>query len=197
MSKFKAIPTPIEGLLVIEPTVFGDKRGFFLETYSERDFLEIGIDAHFVQDNHSKSGRGVLRGLHFQREHTQGKLVRVTAGSVLDVAVDLRPESRTYGASHAVELSADNHRMFYVPPRFAHGFLTLEDNTEFLYKCTDYYHPESDSGIMWNDQVLAIDWQFERYGIDEKHLNISDKDKKHQGFNQIIPSTLWVPAGTR
>lgn len=192
MSKFKAIPTPIEGLLVIEPTVFGDKRGFFLETYSERDFLEIGIDAHFVQDNHSKSGRGVLRGLHFQREHTQGKLVRVTAGSVLDVAVDLRPESRTYGASHAVELSADNHRMFYVPPRFAHGFLTLEDNTEFLYKCTDYYHPESDSGIMWNDQVLAIDWQFERYGIDEKHLNISDKDKKHQGFNQIIPSTLWI-----
>lgn len=197
MSKFKAIPTPIEGLLVIEPTVFGDKRGFFLETYSERDFLEIGIDAHFVQDNHSKSGRGVLRGLHFQREHTQGKLVRVTAGSVLDVAVDLRPESRTYGASHSVELSADNHRMFYVPPRFAHGFLTLEDNTEFLYKCTDYYHPESDSGIMWNDQVLAIDWQFERYGIDERHLNISDKDKKHQGFNQIIPSTLWVPAGTR
>lgn len=197
MGKFKAIQTPIEGLLVIEPTVFGDKRGFFLETYSERDFLEIGIDAHFVQDNHSKSGRGVLRGLHFQRQHTQGKLVRVTAGSVLDVAVDLRPESRTYGASHAVELSADNHRMFYVPPRFAHGFLTLEDNTEFLYKCTDYYHPESDSGIMWNDQVLAIDWQFERYGIDEKHLNISDKDKKHQGFNQIIPSTLWVPAGTR
>lgn len=192
MSKFKAIPTPIEGLLVIEPTVFGDKRGFFLETYSERDFLEIGIDAHFVQDNHSKSGRGVLRGLHFQREHTQGKLVRVTAGSVLDVAVDLRPESRTYGASHSVELSADNHRMFYVPPRFAHGFLTLQDNTEFLYKCTDYYHPESDSGIMWNDQVLAIDWQFERYGIDERHLNISDKDKKHQGFNQIIPSTLWV-----
>lgn len=197
MSKFKAIQTPIEGLLVIEPTVFGDKRGFFLEAYSERDFLEIGIDAHFVQDNHSKSGRGVLRGLHFQREHTQGKLVRVTAGSVLDVAVDLRPESRTYGASHSIELSADNHRMFYVPPRFAHGFLTLEDNTEFLYKCTDYYHPESDSGIMWNDQVLAIDWQFERYGIDEKHLNISDKDKKHQGFNQIIPSTLWVPAGTR
>lgn len=191
MSKFKAIQTPIEGLLVIEPTVFGDKRGFFLEAYSERDFLEIGIDAHFVQDNHSKSGRGVLRGLHFQREHTQGKLVRVTAGSVLDVAVDLRPESRTYGASHAVELSADNHRMFYVPPRFAHGFLTLQDNTEFLYKCTDYYHPESDSGIMWNDQVLAIDWQFERYGIDERHLNISDKDKKHQGFNQIIPSTLW------
>lgn len=110
----------------------------------------------FVQDNHSKSSKGVLRGLHFQREHTQGKLVRFTAGAVLDVAVDMRPESGTYGTSHSAELSADNFRMFYIPPRFAHGFLTLENNTEFMYKCTDYYHPESDGGIMWNDQVLAI-----------------------------------------
>lgn len=191
MSKFKIISTPINDLYVIEPTVFGDSRGFFMETYSERDFAEIGIDAHFVQDNHSKSTRGVLRGLHFQRQHTQGKLVRVISGAVLDVAVDLRPESRTYGASHSVELSAENKKMFYIPPRFAHGFLTLDNNTEFTYKCTDYYHPESDSGIMWNDQVLNIDWQFERYGIDEKYLNISDKDKKHQGFNQIIPQNLW------
>ncbi len=191
MGKFNVIETPIEGLIIIEPTVFGDKRGFFLESYSKRDFEEIGIDVEFVQDNHSKSARGVLRGLHFQREHTQGKLVRVTAGSVLDVAVDMRPESRTYGASHSVLLSADNKRMFYVPPRFAHGFLTLENDTEFMYKCTDYYHPESDGGIMWNDQVLAIDWQFERFGIDEKYLNISEKDKKHPGFNQIIPTTLW------
>lgn len=191
MSKFKIISTPINDLYVIEPTVFGDSRGFFMETYSERDFAEIGIDAHFVQDNHSKSTRGVLRGLHFQRQHTQGKLVRVISGAVLDVAVDLRPESRTYGASHSVELSAENKKMFYIPPRFAHGFLTLDNNTEFIYKCTDYYHPESDSGIMWNDQVLNIDWQFERYGIDEKYLNISDKDKKHQGFNQIIPQNLW------
>lgn len=191
MGKFNVIKTPIEGLLVIEPTVFGDNRGFFMETYSERDFEEIGITEHFVQDNHSKSTRGVLRGLHFQTAHTQGKLVRVVAGSVLDVAVDMRPDSRTYGASHSIELSADNKRMFYIPPRFAHGFLTLENDTEFIYKCTDYYDPESDGGIMWNDQVLAINWQFERYGIDEKYLNISPKDKKLQGFNQIIPQTLW------
>ena len=191
MSKFNVIKTPIEGLLIIEPTVYGDKRGFFLESYSKRDFEEIGIDAEFVQDNHSKSARGVLRGLHFQREHTQGKLVRVTAGAVLDVAVDLRPGSSTYGASHSVLLTADNKRMFWIPERFAHGFLTLENNTEFMYKCTDYYHPESDAGVMWNDQVLAIDWQFERFDIDEKYLNISDKDKKHPGFHQINPKTLW------
>lgn len=191
MAKFNVIKTPIEGLLIIEPTVLGDKRGFFFESYSKRDFQEIGIDVEFVQDNHSKSSRGVLRGLHFQREHTQGKLVRVTAGAVLDVAVDLRPESRTYGASHAIELSADNKRMFWIPERFAHGFLTLENDTEFQYKCTNYYHPESDAGIMWNDQILNIDWRFEQYGIDTKYLNISDKDKKHPGFNQIIPATLW------
>lgn len=191
MSKFKVIKTPIEGLVVLEPTVYGDKRGFFFESYAKRDFEEMGIDVEFVQDNHSKSARGVLRGLHFQREHTQGKLVRVIAGAVLDVAVDMRPESNTYGASYSIELSAENQRMCYIPPRFAHGFLTLENNTEFVYKCTDYYHPESDSGIMWNDQILAIDWQFERYGIDEKYLKISDKDKKHLGFNQIIPATLW------
>lgn len=191
MSKFKAVKTPIDGLLIVEPTVFGDPRGFFMETYSERDFAEIGIHDHFVQDNHSKSGRGVLRGLHLQREHTQGKCVRVIAGAVLDVVVDLRPESYTYGACHAVELSADNKRMFYIPPRFAHGFLTLEDNTEFIYKCTDYYHPESDSGIMWNDPVLNIDWQFERYDIDAKYLKISDKDRKHPSFRQFDPKTLW------
>lgn len=191
MSKFKSIPTPIEGLIIIEPTVFGDSRGFFMETYSERDFEELGITEKFVQDNHSKSARGVLRGLHFQREHTQGKLVRVTAGAILDVAVDLRPESSTYGASFSVELSAENQRMFYIPPRFAHGFLTLEGNTEFLYKCTDYYHPESDGGIMWNDPILCIDWQFERYDIDEKRLNISDKDKKHPAFRQLNPKTIW------
>lgn len=191
MSKFKVTETPIEGLLIIEPLVIGDNRGFFLESYSKRDFEAMGIDVEFVQDNHSKSSRGVLRGMHFQKVQTQGKLVRVTAGAVFDVAVDMRPDSRTYGASHSIELSAENKRMFYIPPRFAHGFLTLENNTELMYKCTDYYHPESDSGIMWNDQVLAIDWQFERFGIDEKYLNISEKDKRHLGFNQIIPAMLW------
>ncbi len=191
MSNFKVTKTPIEGLLIIEPEVFGDKRGFFMETFSERDFLELGIDAHFVQDNHSKSARGVLRGLHFQREHAQGKLVRVTSGAVLDVAVDLRPESRTYGAAHSVELSADNKRMFWIPERFAHGFLTLENDTELQYKCTDYYHPESEAGIIWNDQILCIDWQLERYDIDEKYLNISPKDKKLPIFRHWNPAQLW------
>lgn len=191
MSKFKKLSTTIEGLILIEPTIYGDSRGFFMETYSERDFAELGIHDHFVQDNHSKSARGVLRGLHFQREHTQGKLVRVIAGAVLDMAVDLRPESRTYGASYSVELSAENGRMLYIPPRFAHGFLTLENDTEFVYKCTDYYHPESDSGVMWNDHILHIDWQFERYDIDEKRLRISDKDRKYPAFGQLDPKTLW------
>lgn len=191
MSKFKKLSTTIEGLILIEPTIYGDSRGFFMETYSERDFAELGIHDHFVQDNHSKSARGVLRGLHFQREHTQGKLVRVIAGAVLDMAVDLRPESRTYGASYSVELSAENGRMLYIPPRFAHGFLTLENDTEFVYKCTDYYHPESDAGVMWNDHILHIDWQFERFDIDEKRLRISDKDRKYPAFGQLDPKTLW------
>lgn len=191
MSKFKVTTTPIEGLLILEPTVYQDKRGFFLESYSKQDFLEIGIEDEFVQDNHSKSARGVLRGLHFQRQHTQGKLVRVTSGAILDVAVDMRPESRTYGAAYSVELNSENKRMFWIPQRFAHGFLTLENNTEMLYKCTDYYDPESDSGVIWNDPVLCIDWQFERYNIDKKYLNISDKDKKHPSFHQWTPSEIW------
>ncbi len=191
MSKFKVTETPIEGLIIIEPAVNHDKRGFFMETYSKADFEEIGIFEEFVQDNHSKSGRGVLRGLHFQREHTQGKLVRATAGAILDVAVDLRPGSRTYGAAHSIELSADNKRMFYIPPMFAHGFLTLENDTEVLYKCTDYYDPESEAGIIWNDQILCIDWQFERYNIDEKYLNLSPKDKKFPIFRHWNPQTLW------
>ncbi len=191
MPKFNVTKTPIEGLLVIEPTVIDDKRGFFMESYSRKDFEEIGITEEFVQDNHSKSARGVLRGLHFQREHAQGKLVRVVAGSVLDVAVDLRPGSHTYGAAYSVELSADNKRMFWIPAQFAHGFLTLENNTELLYKCTDYYHAESEAGILWNDEILCIDWQFERYDIDEKYLNISPKDKKLPIFRHWNPNQLW------
>ncbi|MFI3298360.1 MAG: dTDP-4-dehydrorhamnose 3,5-epimerase [Rikenellaceae bacterium] len=189
--KFNVIKTPIEGLLILEPDVKEDGRGFFMETYSKRDFQQAGIDVEFVQDNHSKSSRGVLRGLHFQRENTQGKLVRITSGAVLDVAVDLRPESRTYGASHSVELSAENKRMFWIPERFAHGFLTLENNTEMLYKCTDYYNPEADAGVIWNDQILCIDWQFERYDIDSKYLNISQKDKKHPAFRRWNPHEIW------
>ena len=191
MQKFKLIKTPIEGLSVIEPTVFGDARGFFMETYSQRDFNDLGIKDIFVQDNHSKSAKGVLRGLHFQREHTQGKLVRVISGAVLDVAVDLRPESPTYGKYYSVELSAENKLQFYIPPRFAHGFLTLCENTEFVYKCTDYYHPESDGGIMWNDPQIGIDWQFEKYGLDPKTLNISTKDTGHPTLNQLDKNQIW------
>jgi len=189
--KFQPFETDIEGLLVIEPTVYDDRRGFFMETYSKRDFESIGIIDDFVQCNHSRSQRGVLRGLHFQRAHTQAKLVRVIAGAVLDVAVDLRPESRTYGASYSIELSADNKRLFYIPERFAHGFLTLENGTEMLYSCSDYYDPESSAGIMWNDQILCIDWQMERYGIDEKYLNLSDKDRKNPSFRQWDPKQIW------
>lgn len=191
MDKFSKIDTPIEGLYVIEPTLFGDSRGFFMETYSKQDFKKIGLEMDFLQDNHSKSSRGVLRGLHFQTMHTQGKLVRVTRGSVLDVAVDMRPESATYGHYYSVILTEDNKRMFYVPERFAHGFLTLEDNTEFLYKCTDYYCPEGDSGVAWNDSEIAIDWQLDKYNIEQSSLNISDKDKGHRKLNEINPNKLW------
>lgn len=191
MGKFKRIDTAIEGLCVIEPTVFGDQRGFFMETYSSRDFAEIGISENFVQDNHSRSSKGVLRGLHFQRQHTQGKLVRVTAGAVLDVAVDLRPESPTYGQWEKVLLTAANKLMFYVPPRFAHGFLTLEDATEFLYKCTEFYHPESDAGVLWNDPVLAVDWELERWGLAVSQLNISAKDSQNSNFSSLDPENIW------
>lgn len=181
MSKFKIIDTPIDGLVIIEPTVFGDNRGFFMESYSKRDFVEVGIDEEFVQDNHSKSKKGVLRGLHFQTKNPQGKLIRVVSGSVYDVAVDLRVESPTFGQSYGVVLSADNKRQFYVPPRFAHGFLTLEDDTEFLYKCTDYYYPQYDGGILWS----SVEWDFKQLGIGENELIMSDKDKKQPQINEI------------
>lgn len=190
MAKFNVVNTPFDGLVVVEPTVFGDARGFFMETYSERDFAQIGINDRFVQDNHSKSGKGVLRGLHFQKEHTQGKLLRVISGAVLDVAMDLRPESETYGQYFAVELSAENKKMLYVPQRFAHGFLTLQDNTEFVYKCTDYYHPESDCGVMWDS--CGIDWGFQKYGISQNELNISLKDTKHAKLCEIDKENIWT-----
>ena len=182
MRKFKRIETGIEGLCIIEPTVFGDNRGFFLESYSKKEFEEIGITEEFVQDNHSKSKKGVLRGLHFQTKHSQGKLVRVIKGSVYDVAVDIRKGSKTYGKWYGIELSAENKKMFYIPAGFAHGFLTLEDETEFQYKCTDIYAPQYDSGIMYDDKDLNIDWKLEEYGITE--LTLSEKDKKHQSFKE-------------
>jgi len=156
---FQIRTTPIDGLLVIEPKVFADERGFFMESFKASDFAAFGITQNFVQDNHSKSRKGVIRGLHFQRApYAQGKLVRVTRGRAWDVAVDLRKGSPTFGTWCAVELSADNHLLFWIPEGFAHGFLALEDDTEILYKCTAEYNPTSDGGIRWNDPDIGVAW---------------------------------------
>lgn len=191
MNKFKVTETSIEGLVIVEPTVFGDARGFFMETYAERDFVDLGIDARFVQDNHSSSSRGVLRGLHFQSSHTQGKLIRVVRGAVLDVALDLRPESPTFGRYESALLTAENKRQFFVPKRFAHGFLTIEDGTEFLYKCTDYYCAAGDGGVRWDDSAIGIDWQFERWGIDPSTLNLSPKDLAQPLMGELDWTKVW------
>ncbi|MFP4385211.1 MAG: dTDP-4-dehydrorhamnose 3,5-epimerase [Spirochaetia bacterium] len=164
---------PIPGLKIITPRRFTDERGFFLETYKTGDFSAHGIPGLFVQDNHSRSKRGVLRGLHFQRPpHAQGKLVRVVRGRVWDVAVDLRPDSVTFGKWSGLELSDDNKVMFYVPPGFAHGFVALEDGTDFLYKCTDVYAPECESGIRYDDPDLGIEWPMENCIVNEKDLDL-------------------------
>jgi dTDP-4-dehydrorhamnose 3,5-epimerase len=154
----KITPTALSEVLVVEPRVFGDDRGFFFESWNARSFAEAGIPATFVQDNHSRSARGVLRGLHYQVVQPQGKLVRVVRGSVFDVAVDIRRSSPTFGRWVGVELSADNRRMLWVPPGFAHGFLSLEDGTEFLYKCTNFYAPDHERTILWSDPQIGIDW---------------------------------------
>jgi dTDP-4-dehydrorhamnose 3,5-epimerase len=151
-------PTSLPDVLLIEPTVFGDARGFFLESWNRRAFANAGIDVDFVQDNHSRSRYGVVRGLHYQIEHAQGKLVRVTEGAVFDVAVDLRRASPTFGQHVALELSAANRRMLFIPPGFAHGFMVVSDAAEFLYKTTDYWYPEHERTLLWNDAVLAIAW---------------------------------------
>jgi dTDP-4-dehydrorhamnose 3,5-epimerase len=168
-----AVRTPIDGLVMLEPRVFGDERGFFLESYNQRSFEQlVGFAPAFVQDNHSKSVRGVLRGLHYQIEQPQGKLVRCTAGAVWDVAVDLRRGSATFGRWWGVELSADNKRQLWVPPGFAHGFLVLSESAEFMYKTTDYYAPQHERCIAWNDPELAIDWP-----LDGREPVLSAKDR--------------------
>lgn len=154
----KIVPTDIPDLLIIEPAVFGDDRGFFLESWNAAAFAGAGLDLAFVQDNHSRSARGVLRGLHYQKPNPQGKLVRVVSGAVWDVAVDLRVSSPTFGKWAGVELSAANKRMFWVPPGFAHGFLSLADDTDFLYKCTATYSPADEQCLMWNDPSVGIEW---------------------------------------
>lgn len=172
----------IDGLYEIQPEVRGDSRGYFMETYNYNDFKAAGLDMVFVQDNQSLSTKGVLRGLHFQKEHTQGKLVRVTSGEVFDVAVDIRKGSGTYGKWHGVILSAEKKNMFYVPEGFAHGFYVLSETAEFVYKCTDFYDPSSEAGIMWDDPVLNIDWHIPEGEIPK----ISEKDKKNPYFSGDI-----------
>jgi len=177
MDKFTFTEAKIKDLYIIEPTVYGDARGFFTETYNEREFHANGLTMAFVQDNHSKSAKGVLRGLHYQDVFPQGKLVRVTQGEVYDVAVDLRKGSSTYGEWVGVYLSEENKTIFYVPEGFAHGFLVLSETAEFVYKCTNFYYPENENGIIWNDPVLNIDWPLHRLGGADA-VKLSDKDAK-------------------
>ncbi len=166
----KVLETELPGVLIIEPVVFGDTRGFFLETYRQDSYREVGIPEHFVQDNHSRSRRGVLRGLHYQLSQPQGKLVSVTRGRVFDVVVDIRRGSATFGRWAAAILDDDHHRQLYVPPGFAHGFCVLSDEADFVYKCTDYYHPESERGIAWNDPDIGIPWPITEVSLSQKDI---------------------------
>ena len=180
--KVLVTPTLIEDVLIIEPRVFGDERGWFTESFNAQDFaVATGLNVQFVQDNHSFSRQTTLRGMHFQLEHTQGKLVRVVSGSVFDVAVDLRKKSPTYGKWVGVELSAENHKQLWIPPGFAHGFLVLSPTAEFLYKTTDYYHPQSEVCLAWNDPVVNIDWPLAAGVIP----NLNTKDSAGLSWEQI------------
>ena len=181
MGKITVEETPIEGLKIISPTVFGDSRGYFMETYNYNDFKAVGIDMNFVQDNQSASKKGVLRGLHFQKEFPQDKLVRVIKGEVFDVAVDMRKGSKTYGQWYGVRLSEENKKMFFIPKNFAHGFLVLSDYAEFTYKCTDFYHPDDEGGIIYNDPEIGVEWPIEE-GME---LIMSDKDQKWPTLKEL------------
>lgn len=172
------IKTRLKGVLIIEPTVFGDQRGFFKETFQAERYLQIGIDLPFVQDNHSRSQKGVLRGLHLQKTRSQGKLVSCSRGVVYDVAVDINPGSPTFGEYVGVELTEDNHRQLWIPPGFAHGFCVLSDEADFQYKCTDLYFPEDEAGLVWNDPEVAIKWPV-------KNPTLSEKDQKLSTLAQI------------
>ena len=174
----KVQSTQIPGVLIVEPDVFGDDRGFFLESFNEREMCSIGIDAHFVQDNHSRSGRNVLRGLHYQINQPQGKLVRVVSGKVFDVAVDVRRDSQAFGKWVGVELSAENKRILWMPPGLAHGFVVLSESADFLYKATDYYAQEFERTILWNDPDLAIEWPLAGQPI------LSSKDAAAKTFRE-------------
>ena len=198
MGKITVTKCPIEGLYIIEPAVYGDNRGYFMETYNQKDMEEAGLHMKFVQDNQSCSVKGVLRGLHFQKQYPQGKLVRVIRGSVFDVAVDLRTSSSTYGKWYGIELTEENHKQFYISEGFAHGFLVLSDIAEFCYKCTDFYHPADEGGMAWNDPAIGIEWpqvkgvypgsaSGEGYTLaDGTPLNLSEKDQKWAGLKDTF-----------
>lgn len=198
MGQIQVTKTDIPGLLIIEPAVHGDERGFFMETYNQNDMTEAGIDAVFVQDNQSKSIKGVLRGLHYQKQFPQGKLVRVIKGAVYDVAVDLRPGSSTYGNWKGTVLSEDNKLQLFIPAGFAHGFLVMSDEAEFVYKVTDFYHPGDEGGIAWNDPEIGIEWpgltgeypgtaDCSTYRMkDGTRLLMSDKDREWKGFSETM-----------
>ncbi|NRT71780.1 dTDP-4-dehydrorhamnose 3,5-epimerase [Clostridium beijerinckii] len=181
MGNFNFIETKISGVYVIEPKIFGDNRGYFMETYNRKHFEEVGLNMNFVQDNESRSTKGVLRGLHFQKRHSQGKLIRVSKGEVFDVAVDLRNGSKTYGKWEGIILSEENKKLFYIPEGFAHGFLVLSDEAIFNYKCTDFYAPEYEEGIKWNDPNINIAWPLDKVN----NVILSEKDKLNIGINEI------------
>ncbi len=198
MGQIKVTKCPIEGLYIIEPAVHGDSRGYFMETYNKKDMEDAGLNMNFVQDNQSMSVKGVLRGLHFQKEFPQGKLVRAIKGSVFDVAVDLRKNSKTYGQWYGVELTEENKKQFYISEGFAHGFLVLSETAEFCYKVTDFYHPGDEGGLAWNDQKIGIKWpklkgeykgsaSAEGYSLDDgTKLILSEKDQKWQGLEDTF-----------
>ena len=180
---YQVTQTPLAGVLVLEPKVFGDARGFFFESFNARDFKQAtGLKETFVQDNHSKSTKGVLRGLHYQTQHAQGKLVRVTQGSVFDVAVDIRQDSPTFGQWFGLELSSENKKQLWIPAGLAHGFLVTSESAEFLYKTTDYYHPEFERSLLWNDPTLKIEWPID---ATDGEVLLSAKDKHGQEFTAI------------
>ena len=189
MSKFKKNNTSIEGLYIIEPTVFEDERGYFLETYSKTEFEKIGITTEFVQDNQSKSKKGVLRGLHFQKQNSQAKLVRCIKGEVFDVAVDLRPNSSTYGKWEGVIISEENKKMFMIPKGFAHGFLVLSDEAEFVYKCDDVYNHNAEGGLKWNDRDVNIKWPID--AISNCDILTSTKDENWPSLEELRKTDLF------
>ena len=182
IGNFNFIETSIKDVVIIEPKKYGDNRGYFMETYKKSDFKAAGLDYNFVQDNQSKSKAGVLRGLHFQKTYPQAKLVRCIEGEVFDVCVDLRKGSPTYGKWEGVVLTEENKKMFMIPKGFAHGFIVLSDYAEFCYKVTDFYHPNDEGGILWNDPAVGVEWPMPE-GMTQADLILSDKDKVHGGFD--------------